>query len=73
MHYPFEFLQKLYEVGNILLLLLLRKLRLRESSNFPQVTEQGQNRDLPPDVFDSRARLLTIIHNPCTGQIVLCA
>lgn len=73
MHYPFEFLQQLYEVRNILLLLLLRKLRLRESSNFPQVTEQGQNRDLLPDVSDSRARLLTIIYNPCTGQIVLCA
>lgn len=73
MHHPFEFLQQLYEVGNIILLLLLRKLRFRESSNFHKVTEQGQNRDLPLHVSDSRARLLTIIHNPCTGQIVLCA
>lgn len=74
MHHPFEFLQQLYEVGHIILLLLLRKQRFRESSNFHKVTEQGQNRDLPLNVSDSRARLLTvIIHNPCTGQIVLCA
>lgn len=72
-HYPLEFLQQLYEVGNIILLLLLRKLRFRGSSNFPKVTEQGQNRDLPPYVSDSRARLLTIIRYPCTGQTVLCA
>lgn len=72
-HCPFEFLQQLYEVGNVILLLLLRKLRFRGSSNFPKVTEQGQNRDLPPYVSDSRARLLTIIHYPCTGQTVLCA
>lgn len=58
MHYPFEFLQQLYEVGNITLLWLLRKLRLRELGNLPKVTEQG----LAPNLSDSRARLLTIIH-----------